>query len=228
MAAHKLTRKELRKDGFVSWTERTLEYVQDNFTTAAVIAAIVVIAIVGGSYIRNSRAQAQQKASALLYQGQSMLSIGSYEAAQGRLQECVDRFGGGEYGDLARLGLAKAQIGLGEDELALQTITEATSGKPGDDSLYTSFLVVQATAETNLGRYLDAAATYEQALAGELLPVQRYDLTLRQADALRQGGQIAGAVVLLENLQSAIDEGELDYPARDLATRIDLYRALAR
>jgi len=228
VAAHKLTRKELRQDGFVNWIERALEYVQENLVKAAIVAAIVVIVIVGGSYIRNSRIQAHQKASALLYQGQSMLSIGSYEAARSRLQECVERFGGGEYGDLARLGLAEAQMGLGENELALQTLGEAMAALPADDALYTSLLMVQATAEANLGRHLEAAAAYEQALTGELLAVQRYDVTLRQADSLRHAGQVAEGLVLLENLQNAIDRGELDVPARDLATRIDLYRALAR
>ena len=70
MAAHKLTRKELRQDGFVNWIERALEYVQENLVKAAIVAAVVVIVIVGGSYIRSSRMQAHQKASALLYQGQ--------------------------------------------------------------------------------------------------------------------------------------------------------------
>ncbi len=228
MAARKFTRKELRQDGFVKWTERTLEYVQENYVKAAIIAAIVVVVLVGGSYIRNSRIQANQKASALLYQGQSMLSIGSYESARARLQECVDRFGGGDYGDLARLGLAEAQIGLDENELAIQTLDEAMAAVNAEDTLYSSLLAVQATAQANLERYDEAAATYEQALTGELLPVQRYDLTLRQADALRQGGRTAAGLVLLENLQATIDEGKLDVPARDLATRIDVYRALAR
>jgi predicted negative regulator of RcsB-dependent stress response len=228
VAARKFTRKELRQDGFVKWTERTLEYVQENYVKAAVIAAVVVVVLVGGTYIRNSRLQAHQKASALLYQGQSMLSIGSYESARARLQECVERFGGGDFGDLARLGLAEAQIGLGENELALQTLGEAMAAIRAEDALYTSFLTVQATAQANLERYDDAATTYEQALTGELLPVQRYDLTLRQADALRQAGRTAAGLVLLENLQTAIDEGKLDIPARDLGTRIDLYRALAR
>lgn len=228
MPAHKLSRKELRRDGFVNWTERTLEYLQENLVTAAIIAGVVVVLVVGASYLRSSRAQARQTASALLYQGQSLLASGSYEAARGRLQECVDRFGDGEYGEQARLSLAEAQMGLGENELALQTLGEVpTTLRPADD-LYSAYLTLQATAEANLGRYDAAAERYSEALAGNLLPVQRYDLTLRRAEALHRAGRTADGLAVLEDLQRSIDTKELDLPARDLANRIEVYRALAQ
>ena len=48
MPPHKLTRKELRQDGFVAWTGRAVDFLQDHYLKLA-IGVLAVVVVVGGT-----------------------------------------------------------------------------------------------------------------------------------------------------------------------------------
>ena len=48
MAAQKFTKKSLKQDSFITYTERALEYLQRNATAVGVGLLVVVVLLVGG------------------------------------------------------------------------------------------------------------------------------------------------------------------------------------
>jgi len=229
VTAQKITRKQLKQDGFLNWTERNLERLQEHYIKIGIVFLVVVVVLVGASYLRSSRAKAGIQASSLLYMGQSMLSGGSYEAARSRLQECVDRFGGNECGKLAHISLAEAQIALGENELALTTYDSAEQVFGAERPEQIAIMAGRAGALSNLELHEEASAQIREILArDDLYPVRRYELYLLLAESERLAGNPAAGLAAIEELKGMIDAGELDVMPRDLDVRLEYFRSLSR
>ncbi|MFO7652432.1 MAG: tetratricopeptide repeat protein [Candidatus Krumholzibacteriia bacterium] len=227
MAAERLTRKKLKQDGFVASVEQGLEFVQKNFVVLGVVVLALVVTLVGISIYGTSRQRAQQEASRLLYEGQIALGQGAYGMAVNRLREVVEEHGGVPVADLARIQLANAQNLAGEGSEALATIETALERLDGDDPLRADALVVKGVILSDAGRPAEAADAYAEAIAGDLPPERRYELTLRLAESHRQAGQPRAAVQALENLRDAIASGATEGNLRDLDAQIAFYRALS-
>jgi predicted negative regulator of RcsB-dependent stress response len=229
VTAQKITRKQLKQDGFVAWTEKALEYVQRNYLFLAVGLLVIVAALVGSSWYRQGRANAKLEASRLLYEGQTALVNDEYGLARGRLQECVDRYGGSRFALIARVDLARALHGSGESEAALATADEALQSLAEDDDLRANVLGVKAAILSDLERYAESAAALSEILSDPDLPDrQRGQLTMHLAESYERAGQPAEALRVLEELRAAIGRGEVTGKARNLDSRIEYYRALSR
>jgi predicted negative regulator of RcsB-dependent stress response len=227
LSTHKLTKKELKHDSFVESTEKGLELVQKHGKTVGLVAAAVVILIVGGSYMQKSKVSSTNQASYLLYQGEGMLSNGNLEGARVPLQECIDRYGDTEFGRLARVGLAKAYLAAGANDDAVASVDLWLKDVPESNPANRALKVARATALSSLARHADAATAFGELAASATAPAEVFDFTIRQADNLRLGGQPAEALKVLEALDGRRARGEITAPAAtDLRSRLEVLRAI--
>lgn len=228
MAAHKLTKKDLKHDGFLDRTEQALEFAQKNATALGIGLLVVVVLIVGFVYVRNSRAAARVQAGVLFHQGENLLAEGQYQTAMIPLQEAVDQYGGTDFGKYARVSLARAMLAVGDDEAALADIERWQQDVPAEHPASRGLKTARAAALANLDRYGDAAAVYDELAATAPSGQERYDMRLRQADCLRRGGQPREALAVLESLQTAVQTREIEVSnVAGLENQITLVRALA-
>lgn len=228
MPTHKLTRKELKHDSFMEGTARATDFLQANYARVGIGLLVVIAAIFGVRFMQQGQARSAQKASYLLYRGESLLQRGAYAEAKQPLQELRDSFGGSKFAAQGGFDLAQALAGLGENDAALATIDKTLSDSGVDAGLKTALRMLKASVLGSLKRYPEAQTAVRDLLKAPGLGArERYAGTLLLADLLRLDGKPGEAVDLLTTLQKEIDSGALDVEARDLESRIQLLKALA-
>jgi predicted negative regulator of RcsB-dependent stress response len=225
---HKLTRKELKHDSFMEGTARATDFLQVNYARVGIGLLVVVAIVFGVRFMQQGQARSAQKASYLLYRGESLLQRGAFAEAKQPLQELRDSFGGSKFAAQGSFDLAQAQAALGENDTALATIDKALSDSGGDAGLKTALRMLKGSVLGSLKRFPEAQTTVRDLLQTPGLGArERYDGTLLLADLLRLDGKPGAAADLLTTLQKEIDSGTLDIEARDLENRIQLLKALA-
>ena len=227
MSAQKLSRKQLKQDSFLDSIARTVEFVQENYVKLALGIGVVVVVVIAVSMYFQGQQKAREQASFLLYQGESLMYRGAYEAARERLQECHDRFGGTLFGKRAGLDLGHTYLALGNPEQALATLDGLANHADQKAAMHRELQMLRATALVDLQRYDEAAAAYRQLREEDLDPNERYEVDMRLADCLRLSGQVQEGLNILEDLKAAIDRGDIPSASRDLDTRLQIFRALA-
>ncbi len=227
MSTHKLTKKELKHDGFVEGTEKGLEFLQKHgmFLGLAILAVVVII--VGGTYLQKSKASSTTQASYLLYRGEGLLASGNLEGAQAPLQECIDRYGDTEFGRLARVSMAKAYLAAGANDDVVASVDLWLKDVPDDHPADRSLRLAKATALSSLQRHAEAAAAFGELAAAASSVGEVFEFTIRQSESLRQGGQAAEALRVLESLDARRAKGEITAPpSSDLRSRLEVLRAI--
>jgi predicted negative regulator of RcsB-dependent stress response len=226
--AHKFTKKDLKQDSFVNNTEKVLEFLQRNATAVGGGLLVLIVLLVGGSYLQQSREASRIEASYMLYQGQSFLSQGDFEAAIPPLQDCVEQHGGTEFGRYARPALVNAMLGAGQAEIALQEAERFASELPADHPAATELALVRANALADAGRYAEAAAAMGELIGDDLEDTVYVQRVLRQAEWLRVGGDLAGAEAALQGLHDRIAAGEITTSGlgREVERQLEMVRAL--
>ncbi|HOX26347.1 MAG TPA: tetratricopeptide repeat protein [Candidatus Krumholzibacteria bacterium] len=228
MAAQKFTKKELKKDSFVTWTERSLEFLQQNATVVGVAFLILVVLLVGGSYVMRGREAARTEASYLLFQGQTLLAQGDYELAMAPLQDCVDKHGGTEFGEFARVAVVQARLGLGEFDAALAAIDQYSAEIPADHAASGDLRLLRASVLADAGRFAEAADAMAGMITADLDDSIYYERSVLRSKWLLAAGQRDAALNLLEELRQAVASGELEVTGNDLENRLALARAIGR
>lgn len=209
-------------------TARATDFLQANYARVGIGLLVVIAAIFGVRFMQQGQARSAQKASYLLYRGESLLQRGAYAEAKQPLQELRDSFGGSKFAAQGGFDLAQAMAGLGENDAALATIDKTLSDSGVDAGLKTALRLLKGSVLGSLKRYPEAQTTVRDLLQAPGLGArERYAGTLLLADLLRLDGKPGEAVDLLTTLQKEIDSGALDVEARDLESRIQLLKALA-
>lgn len=227
MPAHKFTKKDLkRQDSFVSTTERFLEFGQRNATAIGVVLLVLVVVLVGGSYLRSSRADAAREASAMLYQGQTFLTEGNYAAAGSVLQDCIDSHGDTEFGRYARVAQVQAFLAAGDSDRALAQVQRYRDEIPADHAAATDLGLLEAYAVAAVGQPGEAADLIEEYISPGLTDAVYYERSVQRADWLSDAGRNTEAVAVLAELDRMARSGErTSFPANDLEKRLAVARA---
>ena len=230
MAAQKLTRKELKRDPFVIHTERVLSFIQAHATAVGAALIVVVVLIVGGTYVRQGRIAAEQEASYLLYLGQNLLSQGDYMLAMAPLEEVIEKHGRTEFAMYARVSMIQALLGVGEPAAAMARAEIYRTAIDNRHPASRLLAVVRANAMADLDRYGEAAQALAEVTTPDLPPSIYFNRTMQRARWLELAEDYTGALQLLERLDDSIASGALHVPeiARELEQRLEVVRALAR
>lgn len=229
MPAHKFTKKDLKQDSFVSTTEKFLEFGQRNATVIGVVLLVLVVVLVGGSYLRNSRADAAREASAMLYQGQTFLAEGNYAAAGSVLQDCIDNHGGSDFGRYARVAQVQTFLASGEAERAVALVQQYRDDIPDGHPAARDLRLLEAYAVAAVGEAGEAADLIAGFITPDLPDGVFYERSVQRADWLRDDGRTTEAVGVLAELDRMVKSGERTaFPPNDLEKRLAVARAFHR
>ncbi len=134
--ARRVTRKMLKEDEFVTIFDECLHWAQANWRPVAwgvgALAAVVLLWWGAATWLGGR----SQDASYLLYRAVSAAegtaeAPGSPEAAEPLFKEVVDRHGGSGQADVARLYLARIELGRGQTETARAALQELAGRRAG-------------------------------------------------------------------------------------------------
>jgi tetratricopeptide (TPR) repeat protein len=151
MASRRITRKEMKRDDFVSALGRVSQWMEDHVKEALLLGGAIVIAIVGSILLMQFLAQRESKASELLSRGLEMLHASvrgdgssprpggmsyatqqeKYQAVVSQMDSLIQSYPRSHSGRLALYykGLAQQALGKGEEALkSLSDFVESDSG----------------------------------------------------------------------------------------------------
>lgn len=164
----KISKRELKEDKLITTYVQFTGFYERNKKTIS-IAIIVAVVIIGATavFLKN-RADAGEKASAQLGEVFSVYDSGQYQQAIDGIPErnipslksIVDEYGSLRAGNYARFYLANAYYHLGKYDLALEQFDDFS---PTDDILAVSRLAGMGSCYEALGKYKDAAQSFEKA-----------------------------------------------------------------
>lgn len=132
----RVTRKMMKQDEFVSLFDEVAHWFSDNWRPVVAGLGVVVLVVLvwwGAGAWSSSRGE---DASYLLHRAERALEgdgtvPGSVDAAEPLLREVVDRYGRTHQADVARLYLARVELGRGETEKAQETLRKLANQRPG-------------------------------------------------------------------------------------------------
>ena len=190
MAARRITRKEMKRDEFVTAMGRITLWMEDHAREALILAGVLVVAAIAAIAVWEYLGQREGKASALLARGIEILH------APVRGPESAEQPGGPAYGSADE----KYRAVLDQMDALLQTYPRSRAGRLA--------LYYKGLALTNLGKPRDGAQALQDFLASSpgsfAAPMARAAL----ARALDEAGEHQKALEEYERLS----RGEGAYP----------------
>jgi len=134
--ARRVTRKMLKQDEFVSFFDEVVDWFTLNWRPVAWGLGAIVVVVMGWWGASTWSAGRAGDASFLLHRAEKALegdgtNKGSVDAAEPLLREVVDRYGRTPQADVARLHLARIELGRGETDKAREALRELAEGRRG-------------------------------------------------------------------------------------------------
>lgn len=129
----RITRKQLKQDEFISTADTVVSWVVDNWRPLAFgLAALCAVIVLwwGGTRWSSSRID---HASYLLHQAVTELEDGTDAAgAEEKLNEVIKRYGRSEQADMAKIYLARLELGRDNVDAARPLLVEVADRRAGD------------------------------------------------------------------------------------------------
>jgi len=132
----RVTRKMMKEDEFVSFFDEVARWFSDNWRPVAAGVGVVVLVVLVWWGAGAWSARRSEDAAYLLRGAEKVLegggtTPGSVDAAEPLLREVVDRYGRTPQADVARLYLARIELGRGETETAREALRELAGHHAG-------------------------------------------------------------------------------------------------
>ena len=174
MAARRITRKEMKRDEFVTAMGRITFWMEDHARQALILGGVLVAGVIGSVLFYQFLAQREEKASALLARGVEMLRVpvrgadtppaapayatgdAKYRAVLDQMDALSQTYPRSRSGRLGLYYRGVAQLHLGKPKEAQAALEEFLTSSPG------SFAAPMARA--TLARALDEAGEHQKAL----------------------------------------------------------------
>jgi predicted negative regulator of RcsB-dependent stress response len=174
-----------------------------------VIAVAVVAAVVVGGllYWRAIETERQERAAAEFMQLEQTVMSGNTALASRDLQSFIGRFDGTDYGDEARLMLARVQLQAGQPAAAIDAVEDLAGG--GSD-LSAQAGILLGTAQAAAGDAEAAIATYRATADDAELDYQAAEALSLAAMLMIQANDAAGAAELYQRAAELSPEGSIE------------------
>lgn len=185
-------------DAFVTTIKRGYEWGRENSRAVGVVLAVVAVVAIGALWFTTQQRQLESQAAARFTQVQQSIASGNSQLAIRDLQAYLDRFGGTETADQARLLLAA--ILLGEDRA--QEAIAALGDLPDDLDVPFGLAAarLQAAAHEAAGDYEDAVGAYQRIASRARFPFERREALADAARVRLQNGEPDGAARLYQQV----------------------------
>lgn len=160
-AKRSFSKKEIREDKLITSYYKTIDFYEGNKSVIQIVAAALLVIVVGAVIYGNSRLQANEEANTQLGRMMPVYDQGNYlEAIEGRpgtpmigLAAIVEEYGSTSYGEVAKIYLGNAYYFLGRYEEALAAYEDYS----GDNDL------MQSAAYAGIAAYYEAVNNAEEA-----------------------------------------------------------------
>lgn len=221
MASDRITKKQLKKDSFITTTLKAWEYSRGHQTTIFVVFLIVVVAIVGILWTMQSRREAADRLANRFGEAMSYFIAGQLSAAEETFKVVREQGGGSRDAVYSRYLIGKCAL---EDRRYLEAIEAfddymASAGKY--DFFYDAAMAGKATALENERRFEEAAAVFEQlASHPKTNSFDKKSYLTSAAENYKKSNQKEKALEVMEQLLE-LSEG---VEKRDLEVEISILR----
>jgi outer membrane protein assembly factor BamD (BamD/ComL family) len=165
MSPHRITKKEMKEDKFVTYSLKVSEWVQKHLNEVLMGAGGVVLVAVVLIFIFTTQAKKQKKAAELLGKASMELQTGNMGQAVGDLQTVLDKYGSTESAGKAAFFLASAFF-YAQEYAQAQTFFERYLEK------YSEYPLLSASAQAGIGdchvqmgNFVLAGEAYEKAVS---------------------------------------------------------------
>ncbi|MEZ4650608.1 MAG: tetratricopeptide repeat protein [Candidatus Eisenbacteria bacterium] len=207
--AKRMTKEELREDKVVTALKELGEIAKENSRTLVIVAIVVVAAIAGWSFYKQSRARAEENASLSLAQAQKLYFDGRYTEAATQLESILGQYGSTNAAKSIPLFLGNSKLAAG-DAAGAKAAFETLAGKAGSDPL------LAAAADRGIGAALADQGDMAGAAASYRKAAQRADNPLAAEDWMAAGNAFLEAGNTAEAV-AAFQKVATDYPTSQRA-----------
>lgn len=193
-------------DAFVNTVKRGYSWGRQNSRAVTILLAVIVIAGIFAIWFISRQNQVEAAASQRLTEVQQSVMSGNTQLAIRDLRTYLDRFGGTETANQARLMLASILI----DQDQAQEATEALGDLPGDldEPFGLAAARLEAAAHEELGNIDQAVSTYLRIADRARFDYQRREALADAARVRLQEGQADQAAGLYERVLETFGEDE--------------------
>jgi predicted negative regulator of RcsB-dependent stress response len=212
----RITRKQLKKDDeFVSAAEVIFRWIADYWRP--IVAGICVVAVVGLLWwgvsgwmgARTDEASLLLNTATMTLEGGaapgSIVPAGSIDAAEPEFRQVVESYGSTDQGDMARLYLARIDLGRGETDVARAVLVELAQ-KHGDDVIGRLATLDLINLRIASGQGAEVAVDLEAIVAGRNRGLPRDVALYRLGELLVEEGQTVEAMRYFEMLLEEFPE----------------------
>ena len=137
MSPHRITKKEMKQDKFVTYSLKVSEWIQKHLNEVLIGAGGVILVAVIVFFILSSQTKKERKAAELLGKANLELQAGNMGGAMANLQTVVDKYGGTKSAGPASFSLASVYF-YAKDYAQAQSVFEKYLKKYKEDVLLTA------------------------------------------------------------------------------------------
>ena len=221
LSSDKITKKQLKKDSFVTTTLKAWEYSREHQTTIFVVFLIVVVAIVGVLWTMQSRREAADRLDNRFGEALSYFRAGQLVAAEETFKLVRDQGGGSRDATYSRYFIGKCAIEDRRNLEAIEAFDDYLASANRYDFFYYAAMAGKAVALENERRYEEAAVIFaELAENPKTTGFDRKYYLMSAAENFKKSNQKDKALEVMGKLLE-ITEG---IEKRDLEVEIDLMR----
>ena len=159
----RITKKQMKEDKFVTSTFKVVEFVQEHSTQLIFGCIVVIVIILAGFFIANSKKQKNLEADAQLGRALLVYQSGDYAGAVNLFEPILRSYGGTQSASQATFLLANCHYFTGNYDKALEYYNKYTTMGHTLSSLKASAVQGAAACHEQKGDYAEAARIYEKA-----------------------------------------------------------------
>jgi outer membrane protein assembly factor BamD (BamD/ComL family) len=202
MSPHRITKKEIKQDKFVTYSLMISEWIQKHLNQVLIVAGGLILVTVVVAFLISSKNKRERKSAELFGRANLELQAGNIGAALSDLQTVVNQYGNSKSAGQATFYLASAYF-YAKDYTQAQAWFEKYLNNYGQDALLTSSARAGiADCHLQRGDFLQAGDSYVMAVSlcptGFIAP----QYLLKAADAYLQADQKEKAKETLDRLLS--------------------------
>jgi outer membrane protein assembly factor BamD (BamD/ComL family) len=214
MCPHRITKKEIKEDKFVTFTFKLNEWIREHLNQVLMVAGGVILVGVIVFFVFSSKSKREQNAADLMGKAGMELQTGDLGTAVSDLQKVINQYGSTESAKRANFLLASAYYYAKDYNQAQSFFEKSLDSYKDDPDMAASSQAGIADCYMQKGNFLLAGDNYVKAVSlnpqGFLSPQH----LLKAADAYINAGQNDKAREMLDRLMHEYPDSREVYQAK--------------
>jgi tetratricopeptide (TPR) repeat protein len=219
LSADKITKKQLKKDSFITTMLKAWEYSREHQTTIFVVFLIVVVAIVGVLWTMQSRREAADRLANRFGEALSYFRAGQLMAAEETFKLVREQGGSSRDAVYSKYFIGKCKLEDRRNLEAIEAVEDYLASANKYDFFYDAAMAGKAVALENERRFEEAALIFvELAKSAKTTGLGKKNHLISAAENFKKSNQKKKALEVMEELLEFTEGIE----KRDLEVEISL------